>query len=301
MACSKHLSLEHYFNKKRIDPKFTESDALCYEWIRLKTFATWPHWAEGYPSEFARAGFSYTCSGDKVVCFSCHVAIENWRKYMDPVEEHKARSIDCEFIRDVRGADIPIHGESNQDCVWTPPAVSFNTHGGVTKGRQSTNSSDELPGDQMSLFAVKMKEERHRLETYKLWPKAEVVDPESLSQSGLYFTGDGDQVKCAFCQGVLNGFQQGDSPHKLHVLRYPSCEFARQCHRTQDFERALEQLSLTGPVDTNPVFPNFATLESRLATFGGWPKPQTHPPGDMALAGFYYAGEHFCNVFKSKS
>ncbi|XP_064607663.1 baculoviral IAP repeat-containing protein 7-B-like [Liolophura sinensis] len=294
MACSKHFSLEHYFNQKRIDPKFTETDALCYEWIRLKTFITWPHWAEGFPSEYARAGFSYTFSRDKVICFSCHATIENWRKGMNPLDEHKARSLDCEFIRGVTRGDIPIHGEFNRDCVWTSPGVSIDSHDAVIKGRQSTDFCQESPADQISLFAVKMKEGRHRQETYRFWPKPEIVDPKSLSQSGLYFTGVGDIVKCAFCQGMLSGFQQGDVPNEMHLLRYPSCEFARERHRIQDLDRAIEQLSLTSSVQTDPAFPNFSTLESRLASFVDWPKTQTHPPVDMASAGFFYAGISDC-------
>lgn len=54
-------------------------------------------------NELAEAGFFYTGSEDKVICFSCGCGLKGWEFGDVPLEEHKKSSEDCEYVSYVEG------------------------------------------------------------------------------------------------------------------------------------------------------------------------------------------------------
>ena len=66
-----------------------------------------------------------------------------------------------------------------------------------------------------------------RLRTYSEWPPGIKQTPEKLSEAGLYYYGQSDQVKCFFCDGGLREWQEGDDPWEEHAGWFSGCAFVR--------------------------------------------------------------------------
>ncbi|XP_065340489.1 baculoviral IAP repeat-containing protein 7-B-like [Cloeon dipterum] len=67
--------------------------------------------------------------------------------------------------------------------------------------------------------------EAHRL--YSLLKKVdwEHVEPFGLAKSGFYYTGEGDNVRCTFCNVEIRGWEEGDTPDGEHTRWSPKCPF----------------------------------------------------------------------------
>eukprot|EP00039_Didymoeca_costata_P006366 m.89550 g.89550 ORF g.89550 m.89550 type:complete len:308 (+) comp13228_c0_seq2:83-1006(+) len=76
---------------------------LHLEENRFKTFQFWPH--KGFkskPKDFARAGFVFAPDEDcpdMVKCISCNKCLDGWEKDDIAMDEHRAHSKKCAFIR----------------------------------------------------------------------------------------------------------------------------------------------------------------------------------------------------------
>lgn len=81
-----------------------------------------------------------------------------------------------------------------------------------------------------------------RLMTYLLWPKwvPRSINKESMAKTGLYFTGDGDQVKCFHCKVTLGDWKEGDRPFERHLSESPHCDFLRRLGHSYDDDLAVD-------------------------------------------------------------
>jgi hypothetical protein len=43
--------------------------------------------------------------------------------------------------------------------------------------------------------------------------------------AGFYYIGPFDKVKCAWCNGMLYNWEEGDIPSKQHIKHFPKCEY----------------------------------------------------------------------------
>lgn len=68
---------------------------------RLQSFTNWDPNYKQTPKVLAEAGFYYTGTADKVVCFMCKGGIYEWEAEDDPKEEHEKHYPDCEFIKPI--------------------------------------------------------------------------------------------------------------------------------------------------------------------------------------------------------
>ena len=59
---------------------------------------------------------------------------------------------------------------------------------------------------------VSMKYFSDRMKTFKNWPKQIVQQPKELAQTGFYYIGEGDKVKCFYCGLVLYNWLTCDNP-----------------------------------------------------------------------------------------
>ena len=78
--------------------------------------------------------------------------------------------------------------------------------------------------NKMSQLYERMKSERERLATFVNWPVA-FVSSRELAKYGFYYLGEKDKVKCAFCKGIVLGWQEGDLPLTEHQKHFPRCPF----------------------------------------------------------------------------
>ncbi|KAJ8314476.1 hypothetical protein KUTeg_006626 [Tegillarca granosa] len=148
-----------------------------------------------------------------------------------------------------------------------------------------------------------LKYERNRLETFKNWPVSSPIPPKDLAQSGFYYTGNEDRVQCAFCRGILKGWDPGDDPQKEHEKRFEKCGFILGLNvgnvplltkktvpiLTPDFSNGAENLGVSSE---RAKHENFAVESTRLMTFScpGWDTRMYQTPEMLAAAGFFYTG-----------
>ena len=67
--------------------------------------------------------------------------------------------------------------------------------------------------------------EANRLETFRRWTK-KTPKPSDLASAGLFYEGNRDYVKCAFCSGVIGCWDDTeDLPMIEHQNLYPTCPF----------------------------------------------------------------------------
>uniref|UniRef100_A0A8C7BKS0 RING-type E3 ubiquitin transferase n=1 Tax=Neovison vison TaxID=452646 RepID=A0A8C7BKS0_NEOVI len=85
-----------------------------------------------------------------------------------------------------------------------------------------------------------MRSEELRLASFCDWPLTAVVRPEQLAAAGFFYTGQQDKVRCFFCCGGLQSWEQGDDPWTEHAEWFPRCEFLLQT-RGRDFVRSVQE------------------------------------------------------------
>ncbi|ELU01866.1 hypothetical protein CAPTEDRAFT_220752 [Capitella teleta] len=83
-----------------------------------------------------------------------------------------------------------------------------------------TQHSNSNPND--------FQDEKGRLKSFAQWPYWSPVKSEDFSNTGLYFTGRADIVKCSECSVEIGGWGLGQTPSEVHRERNPSCPFVKK-------------------------------------------------------------------------
>lgn len=127
------------------------------------------------------------------------------------------------------------------------------------------------------------------------------MTPRSLARAGFYYYDQSDHVRCAWCQGVIAKWEQGDDPFVEHSKFFPSCPRA-MCGPNL---RLLAGSDAAGggsgdcsnaagiaAIGIQPHQPSrheaFASLDVRLQSFQSWPRDAVQRPDALAAAGFFY-------------
>lgn len=131
-----------------------------------------------------------------------------------------------------------------------------------------------------------LKREECRLATYVNWPVSH-ISPSSLAKAGFYYTYNADQVKCAWCEGVIGQWEVGDDPFAEHQKFFPNC--AKVIANSISSNPQLDPSIGIQPVKT-PYAPQFSSLDSRVRSFENWTTGHIQDPERLAQAGFYYLG-----------
>uniref|UniRef100_A0A1B0DCW6 Uncharacterized protein n=1 Tax=Phlebotomus papatasi TaxID=29031 RepID=A0A1B0DCW6_PHLPP len=98
-----------------------------------------------------------------------------------------------------------------------------------------------------------------------------------------------DRVRCAWCQGVVGQWEEGDDPFVVHQRFFPACP--RAVLGPNIDIPAGERISELGIQTTRPPrMPKYSSLDARLRTFAQWPVPEIQRGDVLAQAGFYYQG-----------
>ncbi|XP_045651466.1 baculoviral IAP repeat-containing protein 7 [Ursus americanus] len=85
-----------------------------------------------------------------------------------------------------------------------------------------------------------MDSEELRLASFDDWPLTAAVQPELLAAAGFFHTGQQDKVRCFFCYGGLQSWEQGDDPWTEHAKWFPRCEFLLQM-KGRDFVCSVQE------------------------------------------------------------
>jgi hypothetical protein len=105
----------------------------------------------------------------------------------------------------------------------------------TTLAKIETQSDEEFfifflrwsPEEQLSLMIG----ERYRRRTFKApgWPSLCPADANLLAAEGFFWTGKSDRTRCAFCDGFLGNWENGDPPiNHQHRRFFPHCKRAQR-------------------------------------------------------------------------
>ncbi|KAF5914116.1 hypothetical protein HPG69_012478 [Diceros bicornis minor] len=108
-----------------------------------------------------------------------------------------------------------------------------------------------------------MGSEELQLASFYDWPLTAMVRPELLAAAGFFHTGQQDKMRCFFCHGSLQSWEQGDDPWTEHAKWFPRCEFLLQT-KGRDFVCSVQEsccnqvgswILLVWPQPTSPISP----------------------------------------------
>uniref|UniRef100_A0A8C3QUG8 RING-type E3 ubiquitin transferase n=1 Tax=Cyanoderma ruficeps TaxID=181631 RepID=A0A8C3QUG8_9PASS len=87
--------------------------------------------------------------------------------------------------------------------------------------------------------------EEMRLSTFENWPRNSNMHPEQLARAGFFYTGQGDVVRCFYCDGGVRSWSFGDDPWREHAKWYPECEFLLHSRGREFVSSVQETFSTT--------------------------------------------------------
>ncbi|KAL8599224.1 hypothetical protein ACOMHN_007940 [Nucella lapillus] len=125
------------------------------------------------------------------------------------------------------GGDIQVerqgHGAAAQPSGGSHPlgGASQSAQGGGHPLGAGSGHHDYSSAPSNPAMAV----EPERLATFRFWPPQLTQRPEELARCGLYYTGDGDRVRCFHCDVLLYNWEPGDDPYREHARWYPDCQY----------------------------------------------------------------------------
>ena len=93
------------------------------------------------------------------------------------------------------------------------------------------------------------------LDNFTTWPAHRIrATPQQIVDAGMYYLGLRDRVKCWYCNGGLQNWNQEDDPWEEHTKWFPSCEFVLQ-QKGEDFVQRIvdNNLGLQRPVLYDPA------------------------------------------------
>ena len=128
----------------------------------------------------------------------------------------------------------------------------------TSETRNTLTATETLPSTDLKIF-------ENRLNSFNSsWP-LNWLSPTSLASAGFFYFNIGDQVKCAFCGGIIGQWEIDDSPIEEHRKFFPECPVVQENSQAD----VIQEESGIQSVRT-PKSPEFSTLDSRLRSYATW-------------------------------
>lgn len=154
-----------------------------------------------------------------------------------------------------------------------------------------------------------------RMSTFHDWPETNPIAKIDFVKAGLFYTGEGDRVQCAFCRNYLKNWTPGDEPMVEHKKHFKECRFVKGLdlgtveveslgtNRKKIVEglnmREHDLNTIVNPkkkgtrviqCGNTPRHPEFADEPKRVESFAGKPRPEGQNINVIANAGYFYTG-----------
>jgi len=96
-------------------------------------------------------------------------------------------------------------------------------------GTQEIPNSSSAPNNSEIQVQIQenMRSEAQRLSTFTSWPHNDKVEARKIAKAGFFHTGIDSEVKCLWCNTVLNEWEYGDQVMARHRSANPDCPFIR--------------------------------------------------------------------------
>ncbi|NWS37149.1 BIR7B protein, partial [Probosciger aterrimus] len=220
--------------------KATEARAACHrlfkysmrnEARRLRTFRQWPATSPVSPRDLAKAGFFFVGPRDEVQCFCCGGVLKEWEPGDCPVAEHLKFFPSCAFIR----------GEAVGNQEMPPLQESADTVDGQFVSLLQGMDSEEAALPNGPKYPEMVTEEARAL-TFQNSPQYADLRAEALARAGFFYPGQGDALKCFYCNGSVRNWTSRSDPWREHAKWFPECEFLLRA-RGRDFINYIQESS----------------------------------------------------------
>ena len=80
---------------------------------------------------------------------------------------------------------------------------------------------------------------------------------ERMAEAGLFYIGVSDQVKCFYCDGGLEKWQEKDDPWVVHAGRYNECQFIKLVMTDEIIKICQEIVELVRSISITISITNF--------------------------------------------
>ncbi|XP_037908821.1 death-associated inhibitor of apoptosis 1-like isoform X2 [Hermetia illucens] len=235
-------------------------------------------------------------------------------KYLTSIKQYIQRSLNiiCTFI-----CPTPLTSYLNQSKMLTQELPRLEIFRDVTDNKTADTSPPiSYKSLEMPLSSTLLNAETERIKTFEgRWPLS-WMDMNLLAQTGMYYTGTDDTVKCNFCGVEIGRWEETDHPVTEHMRWSPNCPLMRRrptanipldevvldrilppatydvCGGTEVLDirpQAYPEDSIMQPIRF-PDHPEYAIETARLRSFAEWPRTMKQKPEQLADAGFFYTG-----------
>ncbi|NXL79490.1 BIR7B protein, partial [Leptocoma aspasia] len=213
---------------------------------RLRTFQQWPRSAPVSARDLVDAGFFYVGPRDEVQCFCCGGILKDWRPGDCPITEHLNFFPSCKYLSGEAVGNQEML--SLQEILDTVDGQFLSALQGIVSEETALPNEPEYP---------EMVTEEMRLSTFENWPQNSHMHPEQLARAGFFYTGQGDVVRCYYCDGGVRSWSFGDDPWREHAKWYPECEFLLH-------SRGREFVSSVQATFSTTILPSQLSTEEQL-------------------------------------
>lgn len=120
----------------------------------------------------------------------------------------------------------------------------------------------------------KLYSEFHRLKTFEnRWPLT-FIDAKLLAQTGMYYTGITDTVKCYFCEVEISQWKKSDHPVNEHYRWSRNCPLLRR-RKTNNLPLDRHELNAVLPLPSYDICGNMGVIENRPNAYAESPISNT--------------------------
>lgn len=166
----------------------------------------------------AITGLFFNKATNTIKCHFCkYTAGEAMTSNKEIVNLHFKYSRRCPLMTRRETANVPVD-EIRFDLIIPPLIYDECGFGFEDRFSEASPIYRELKYPQFCSEAA-------RLETYKNWPNHVTQKPEDLAESGFFYTGEDDKVKCFYCCLVIYKWESGDIAWVDHAKNNKTCYY----------------------------------------------------------------------------
>lgn len=146
--------LETFFQETLQNEEASETDTLHMEWMRLRTFSSFPSNCKVSTVQLARDGFYYTGQATETQCFCCGQMYRDWDESSNINEIHRRISPECDIANGRSTRNIAIHAQGGAIDFWRntegspPQEIIQQGASGQSDSTEQTSQQAELEEEQ---------------------------------------------------------------------------------------------------------------------------------------------------------
>ncbi|XP_066283780.1 baculoviral IAP repeat-containing protein 3-like isoform X3 [Branchiostoma lanceolatum] len=241
---------------------------VTQEAVRLSSYRHFPDSVPVSATRMARAGFYYSGTGDRVVCFSCGGGVEGWEYGDTAMGEHERLYPHCDFV----------NGRETRNKPLLPPGM-FPTpapQAAAAAAPAGRDYSDFLSPAQLDKVRRKEADLNDNNANSYRQPPSTTVNATNLDRSDNNNPAQGRDNPDSM---LINRPQNLDRQNSLPVLRSTSYDIPDPGPGTpHETERDIDPRE------------QYKSEQRRLDSYITWPAWAPIQPRELAKAGFFYTG-----------